>query len=177
MLYRVRESPPAPKLERNNPGLCVLMRAQLLRVMPDSLRPHGLHSRWNSPDQNTRVGSHSLLQGILRTQESNLCLLHWQADSLPLSRRGSPTVRVLPQNTHCTPTTGSEASVNTNGPVPRGAHSLTAAPQTPLPPQPQFKKTARWNHQVYRSSSHPRPLLPRSDAVLLVCVCPGPTCP
>ena len=30
----------------------------------DSLRPHGLHSPWNSPGQNTGVGSLSLLQGI-----------------------------------------------------------------------------------------------------------------
>ena len=33
------------------------------------------------------VVSHSLLQGILPTQGSNLCLLHWQADSLPLSHQ------------------------------------------------------------------------------------------
>ena len=32
------------------------------------------------------VGCHFLLQGIFSTQGSNLCLLHWQADSLPLSR-------------------------------------------------------------------------------------------
>ena len=29
--------------------------------------------------------ANSLLQGIFLTQESNLCLLHWQADCLPLS--------------------------------------------------------------------------------------------
>ena len=39
---------------------------------------------------NTRVGCHFLLQGIFPTQGSNLCLLHWQADSLPLSHQGSP---------------------------------------------------------------------------------------
>ena len=33
--------------------------------MPDSLRPHRLHSPWNSPGQNTGVGSLSLLQGDL----------------------------------------------------------------------------------------------------------------
>ena len=32
-------------------------------VMPDSLWPHGLCSPWNSPGQNTGVGSSSLLQG------------------------------------------------------------------------------------------------------------------
>ena len=29
-----------------------------------TLRPHGLYSPWNSPGQNTRVGSLSILQGI-----------------------------------------------------------------------------------------------------------------
>ena len=37
----------------------------------DSLRPHGLYSPWNSPGQNTGVGSLSLLQGIFPTQVSN----------------------------------------------------------------------------------------------------------
>ena len=36
-----------------------------------TLRPHGLHSSWNSPGQNTGVGSFSLLQGIFPTQEWN----------------------------------------------------------------------------------------------------------
>ena len=44
--------------------------------MSDSLQPHGLYSPWNSPGQNTRVGSHSLLQQIFPTQESNWGLLH-----------------------------------------------------------------------------------------------------
>ena len=69
------------------------------KVMPDSLRPHGLHPArllcpWNSPGKNTGVGCQSLLQGIFPTQGSSpclLCLLHWQAGSLPLSHQGSPT--------------------------------------------------------------------------------------
>ena len=32
-------------------------------VVSDSLRPSGLYSLWNSPGQNTGVGSLSLLQG------------------------------------------------------------------------------------------------------------------
>ena len=36
------------------------------------------------PGTNTKMDSHSLLQGIFPTQGLNLCLLHWQADSLPL---------------------------------------------------------------------------------------------
>ena len=37
-------------------------------VMSDSLQPHGLYSPWNSPGQNTGVGSLSPLQGIFLTQ-------------------------------------------------------------------------------------------------------------
>ena len=40
-------------------------------VMSRSLRPHGLYSPWNSPGQNTGVGSRSLLQGIFPTQGLN----------------------------------------------------------------------------------------------------------
>ena len=40
-------------------------------VVPDSLWPHGLYKPWNSPGQNTGVGSLSLLEGIIPTQGSN----------------------------------------------------------------------------------------------------------
>ena len=40
------------------------------------------------PWQDTGVGCHFLLQGIFLTQESALCLLHWQVDALPLSCLG-----------------------------------------------------------------------------------------
>ena len=43
-------------------------------VVSDSLRPHGLYSPWNSPGQNTGVGSLSLLQGIFPTLESKYIL-------------------------------------------------------------------------------------------------------
>ena len=39
--------------------------------------------------KNTGVGYHFLLQGIFLIQGSNLHLLHWQVDSLPLSLQGS----------------------------------------------------------------------------------------
>ena len=41
----------------------------------DSLWPHGLYSPWNSPGQNTGVGSLSFFQGIFPTQELNWDLL------------------------------------------------------------------------------------------------------
>ena len=42
--------------------------------------------------QDTGVGCSFLLQGIFLTQGSNLCLLHSQADSSPLSYQGSPKI-------------------------------------------------------------------------------------
>ena len=46
---------------------------------------------WEFTGKNTEIGCHFLLQVIFPTQGSNLCLLHWQADSVPLSHHGSPT--------------------------------------------------------------------------------------
>ena len=43
--------------------------------------------------RNISVGFHILLHGIFLTQRLNLHLLHWQADSLPLSHLGSPSQR------------------------------------------------------------------------------------
>ena len=72
--------------------------AKLLQSCP-TLQPHGLWSTrllcpWDSPGKNTGVGCHALLQGIYPTQGSNpclLCLLHWQAGSLPLAPPGKPS--------------------------------------------------------------------------------------
>ena len=50
--------------------------SEILTVMSDPLQPDGLYSPWNSPGQNTGVGSLSLLQGIFPTQGSNPGLLH-----------------------------------------------------------------------------------------------------
>ena len=50
---------------------------------------HELDSPWNSPDQNTRVGSCSLLWGILPTQGSNSGFPHWMWILYQLSHLGS----------------------------------------------------------------------------------------
>ena len=63
--------------------------------MSDSLWPHGLYSPWNSPDQNTGVGSLSLLQGIFPTQGSNPGLPHCRQILYQLSHKGSPTLHHL----------------------------------------------------------------------------------
>ena len=55
-----------------------------------TLRPHGLYSPWNSPDQNTGVGSLSFLQGIFPTQGSNRGLLHCRRILYQLSHREAP---------------------------------------------------------------------------------------
>ena len=59
-------------------------------VVSDSLQPYGLYSPWNSPGQNTGVGSLSLLQGIFPTQGSNPDLLHCRQIFYQLSHKGSP---------------------------------------------------------------------------------------
>ena len=67
-------------------------------VVSGSLQLHGLYPArlfypWNFPGSNTGGSCHFLLQRIFLTQgmhRSLLYLLLWQADSLPLSHRGSP---------------------------------------------------------------------------------------
>ena len=49
-------------------------------------------SPWNSPGQNTGVGSLSLLQGIFPTQGSNPGLPHYGQILYQLSHRGIPTI-------------------------------------------------------------------------------------
>ena len=84
---------------------CLLKESESVShsVVSDSLQPHGLWpSRlfcpWDSPGKNTGVGCHSVPQGIFLTQGLNprlLCLLHWQAGSLPLAHLGSPPCVLL----------------------------------------------------------------------------------
>ena len=61
-------------------------------VVSNSLWPHGLYSLWNSPGQNTGVGSLSLLQGIFPTQGSNPGLPHCRWILYQLSHKGSPRI-------------------------------------------------------------------------------------
>ena len=64
----------------------------------DSLRTQGcsLPGSWSMGFSQAKIleSYHFFLQGIFSTQESNLCLLHWQEDSLPLSQLGSPGKRL-----------------------------------------------------------------------------------
>ena len=58
-------------------------------VMSNSLGPHELYSPRNSPGQNTRVGSLSLLLGIFPTQESNPGLPHCRRILYQVSYQGT----------------------------------------------------------------------------------------
>ena len=67
----------------------LLLESESRLVVFDSLQPHGLYSPWNSPGQNTGVGSLSLLQGIFPTQGLNPGLPHCRRIFYQLSRKGS----------------------------------------------------------------------------------------
>ena len=69
-----------------------------LQLCPTLYNPMGYSSpgssvHADSPGKNTGVCCHALLQGIFPTKRLNLpflCLLHWQAGSLPLAPPGKP---------------------------------------------------------------------------------------
>ena len=63
-----------------------------LSVVSNSLWPHWLYSPWNSPGQNTGVGSLSLLQGIFPTQGSNPDLPQCRRILYELSHKESPRI-------------------------------------------------------------------------------------
>ena len=71
-------------------GMCVhsVTQSYLILCGPVDGSSTGSSFHGISPGKNTGVGFHALLQGFFPTQGPNSCLwhlLHWQADSLPLS--------------------------------------------------------------------------------------------
>ena len=71
-------------------SLVAVYVCEICSVVSSSLRPHGLHSPWRSPGQNTGVGNLSLLQRIFLTQGLNPGLLHYRQILYQLSHHGSP---------------------------------------------------------------------------------------
>ena len=70
---------------------CVVAKlCPALSVKTYGLKPARLLCPGTSPGQDTGVSSLSFLQGNFPTQGLNLCLLQWQADSLPLSHLRNP---------------------------------------------------------------------------------------
>ena len=70
-------------------------------VVSNSLRPHRLQLArllcpWNSPSKNTRVGYHSLHQGIFLTQIFDTGLLNFRQILYHLSQQGSPEEYISP---------------------------------------------------------------------------------
>ena len=75
-----------------------IARSGSCSVVSYSLRPHELQPArllcpWNSPGQDTGVGSHSLLQGIFPTQGLNPCHPHWRQILYHLSHRSDQISR------------------------------------------------------------------------------------
>ena len=64
-------------------------------VVSDSSQPHGLYTPWNSPDQNTGVGSLSLLQGNIPNPGIEPRSPELQADSLPAEPQEMPQGGVI----------------------------------------------------------------------------------
>ena len=76
--------------ESQEVGACVLSRFSHVQlfVTPWAIQLSKALCPWDSPGENTGVGFCALLQGIFPTQGSSLnllCLLRWQAGSLPLA--------------------------------------------------------------------------------------------
>ena len=74
---------------------CVYLVTQSCPTLCDPMdcSPPGSSVHGDSLGNNTGVDCHALLQGIFKTQGWNLCLLcllHWQAGSLPLAPPGKP---------------------------------------------------------------------------------------
>ena len=68
----------------------------LILCDPMDCSPPGSSIHGDSLGKNTGVGCHALLQGGgSSTQGSNLCLLHWEAGSLPLAPPGKPPGALL----------------------------------------------------------------------------------
>ena len=64
-------------------------------VMSNSLQPHGPYISWNSPGQNTGVGSLSLLQGIFPNPGIKPRSPGFQVNSLPAEPQGNPRILEL----------------------------------------------------------------------------------
>ena len=63
--------------------------------LSNSLWPYGLYSPWNSPGQNTGVGSCPLLQGVFPRQKLKGSPLHCRQILYQLSCQGNPYIEVL----------------------------------------------------------------------------------
>ena len=70
---------------------CLVAQSCLTLGNPMDYSPTRPLCPWGFAGKNTGVGCQFLLQGLFPTQGLNLCLLHCQADSLPLSHQRTPS--------------------------------------------------------------------------------------
>ena len=92
---------PACKFETGFSNVIPVVHAQPLSpTLCDSVDCRFL-CPWDFPGKNTETGCH-FLQRIILTQGSNLHLLNWQADSLPLWHLASPSAGCLNFSKHAT---------------------------------------------------------------------------
>ena len=70
----------------------VYSESEINSVVSSYLQNHGLYSPWNSPGQNTGVGSLSLLQRIFPNQGLNPGFPHCRWILYQLSHKGSPRI-------------------------------------------------------------------------------------
>ena len=85
---------PHPVLAQAGACCCLASKLCAAPLSPRGLQSAGSLCPWLFQGKNTALGCHFLLQLIFLTQGSNsrlLCLLHWQAASLPLSHQKSPS--------------------------------------------------------------------------------------
>ena len=84
-------------------------------VMSNSLQLHGLYSPWNSPGQNTGVGSLSLLQGIFPTQGSKPGLPHCKQILYQRSHKGKPNCHQFDPSFLVSPSSSHASFLYTSG--------------------------------------------------------------
>ena len=90
------------KINKKSPNLCYSLQSESVSssVMSNSLRPRGLLPTrllcpWDSPGRNTRVSSHSLLQGIFSIQGLNPGLPHYRQIFYHPSHPGSLAAQTI----------------------------------------------------------------------------------
>ena len=112
---------------------------------------------WDSPSKNTGVGCHAFLQGILLTQGSNLCLLcllHWQACSLPPALPG----KLLPINQSVSSVTQSCPTLQPHG----LQHTRPPCPSPTPGVYSDSHPLSQWCHPTISSSVIPFSSCPQS---------------
>ena len=114
---------------------------------------------WNSPGQDTGVGSSFLFQGIFPTQGSNPGLLHCRRILYQLSHKGSPSMRkVCPKRgTHPAVPSESTISKGKNDPTAfnrqgRGQEMVGEAGRSPGRERQPWAKGRGWLVRNFRGS-------------------------